>query len=93
MIEQIILKPKRKTEVSNAQWQVITSMNHCDPRKSWTELKRGQMVTRPVPNQVFVTTINHMKMIRCLGVAFSDDKWLDKVTIMGRTGEVLALKT
>ena len=91
MVEQVIIRPKRNTKVDTAQWQVITSMDDCNP-ESWKELKRGKMVTRPVPNQVFVTKINHTEIIHCLGVAFSDDHWLDKIIIMGkseRTGEVL----
>ena len=94
MVEQVIIRPKNNTQVDTAQWQIRTSMDGCNP-DSWKELKRGKMMTQPVPDQVFVTKINHKEVIRCLGVAFSDDQWLDKIVIMGRTGEVLnkALET
>ena len=51
IVEKVEIKPKRNTEVDNAQWQVIT-INDCDPdSSSWTELKSGKMTSRPVPGR------------------------------------------
>jgi len=87
IVEKVEIKPKRNTEVDKAQWQVIT-IDGCDPdSSSWIELKSGKMASRPVPGQYFVAQkMKYTEAIRCLGVAFSDDKWLDKITILGKPG-------
>ena len=88
-VEKVEIKPKRNTEVDNAQWQVFTT-DDCKPdSSSRKELKTGKMVSRPVPGQYFVAKTNHAGMIHCLGVAFSDDQWLEKITILGKPGEGL----
>ena len=93
MVREVILRPKRKTEVDAAEWHIVHSPDLCDLNvSSWSEVTRGKMVTRPKKDEVFVNKIplGDMQMFRCMGIALSDDEWLDDITIWARdtTGEV-----
>ena len=93
MVQKVILKPKRNTEVDAAEWQIVYSTDLCDlDSSSWSNVTRGVMVTRPKKDEVFMNKIplDVMQMVPCMGIALSDDKWLDDITIWARdtTGEV-----
>ena len=84
MVQRVILRPKRKRKVDTSEWKIVFSTDLCDQdASSWSELISGKMVTRPKNDEVFVNDIppDVTRMIRCLGVAISDDKWLDDITI------------
>ena len=50
-VEKVEIKPKRNTEVDNAQWQVFTT-DDCKPdSSSRKEFKTGKMASRPVPGR------------------------------------------
>ena len=94
MVQRVILRPKRKTLVDTAEWKIVALTDHCDPdASSWSELAKGKLVTRPKYDEVFVSEIppDLMQMVNCLGIALSDDNWLDDITIWARDseGEVL----
>ena len=88
VVQKVILKPKRNTEVDAAEWQIVYSQDFCDlDASSWSELTRGNMVTRPKKDEVFVNKIP-LDVMRCMGIALSNDKWLDDIAIWAITGEV-----
>ena len=93
MVREVILRPKRNTVVDAAEWHIVHSRDLCDLNAStWSDVTSGKMVTRPKKDEVFVNKIplDVMQMVRCLGIALSDDKWLDDIAIWARgtTGEV-----
>ena len=90
MVQRVILRPKRNAEVDTAEWQIVSLTEHCDTAaSSRSELIRGKLVTRPKKDEVFVNEIplDLMRMVRCLGIALSNDKWLDVITIWARDTE------
>ena len=88
MVREVILRPKRNTEVDAAEWQIVHSTDRCDLNvSSWSHVIRGKMVTRPKKDEVFVNKIP-LDVMRCMGIALSNDKWLDDIAIWAITGEV-----
>ena len=93
MVQEVILRPKRDTKVEVAEWLIVYSTELCDlDASSWSELTRGNMVTRPKRDEVFVNKIplDVMRMVPCMGIALTDDQWLEDITIWARNvnGEV-----
>ena len=94
-MQKVILKPKRNTKVDAAEWQIVYSTDDCDlDASSWSSVTKGEFVTRPKKDEVFVNKIplGVMQMVPCMGIAFSNDQWLEDITIWARdtTGEVLS---
>ena len=92
-MQKVILKPKRNTEVDAAEWQIVYFTDDCDlDASSWSSVTRGNMVTRPKKDEVFVNKIplDVMQMVPCMGITLSDDEWLEDITIWARdtSGEV-----
>ena len=92
-MQKVILKPKRNTKVDAAEWQIVYFTDDCDlDASSWSSVTKGEFVTRPKMDEVFVNKIplDVMRMAPCMGIALTDDQWLEDITIWARNvnGEV-----
>ena len=87
MVQQVIMRPKENVDIHAAEWQIISSVDACNfATASWTELIEGKIVARSKPDEVFVGIVpRHLqRWIRCLGIHFSHDNWLNEIEIWKR---------